>query len=116
MIDTENVLLQAIAEHGAEAQTRQCMEECAELIAALNKYLRVTAGGQDAYKHDGERMNVEEAKNGVLEEMADVQIMLDQMRLIYGSDDAQKEQKLLRLANRLGIAEDTAAGGLMSAT
>ena len=33
--------IKTIADHyGYEAQSRQCMEECAELIQAINKYIQ----------------------------------------------------------------------------
>lgn len=66
----------AIEKWGKEAQIRQCMEECAELIQALNKYLRVGTEG-------GLRKLIE-AKDHVKEEMADVCVMLDQMEEIFG--------------------------------
>ncbi len=39
----------------------------------------------------------------ICEEMADVQIMLDQMKMIYGSIDRFENFKIERLAGRLGL-------------
>lgn len=100
----ENILLQAIAEYGAEAQTDMMIEEMSELTKALLKHRRKES---------------EETLDNILEEIADVQIMLDQMKLIHDdgkATDEYRDAKLLRLAARLGIAEDAAEGGLRSAT
>ena len=65
--------IRRIVEHfGEEPQIRQAMEECAELIVALNKYLR--------YK-DEPRKCLNSKKN-VIEEMADVYVMLRQLEYI----------------------------------
>ena len=57
---------------GDEPQIRQAMEECAELIVALNKYLR--------YKDEPKKcLN---SKKNVIEEMADVYVMLRQLEYI----------------------------------
>ena len=100
----ENILLQAIAEYGAEAQTDMMIEEMSELTKALLKHRRKES---------------KETLDNILEEIADVQIMLDQMKLIHDDGKATDEYydaKLLRLAARLGIAENAAEGGLRSAT
>ena len=86
----ENILLQAIVEYGADAQTDMMIEEMSE-----------------------------QTLDNILEEIADVQIMLDQMKLIHDdgkATDEYRDVKLLRLAARLGIVEDTAEGGLQSVT
>lgn len=100
----ENILLRAIIEYGAEAQTDMMIEEMSELTKALLKHRRKES---------------EETLDNILEEIADVQIMLDQMKLIHDdgkATDEYRDVKLLRLAARLGIVEDTAEGGLQSAT
>lgn len=85
----------AIAKWGKEPQIRQCMEECAELIQALNKYLRAEAvGGR------------EEAEARVREEMADVDIMLWQMMSIFGTYTEEWETKVTRLEKRLEDESD----------
>ncbi|MCL1879968.1 MAG: hypothetical protein FWF71_05035 [Actinomycetia bacterium] len=57
---------------GLNAQAGQTMEECAELIVALQKYINRT-----------EHPTVDE----ILDEIADVEMMLAQMRLVLGVDD-----------------------------
>lgn len=90
-IDEKKIILNAICEYGAEAQTDMMIEEMSELAKALLKYRRKVS---------------DETLGNVIEEMADVQIMLDQMIEIYDRDgrfDVQRGAKLLRLAERLGI-------------
>ena len=57
-----------INRYGAKNQILQAMEELAELIQALNKNMRDPS--IDNHNH-------------VLEEIADVQVMLDQLKLIF---------------------------------
>lgn len=68
----EATLRKVINKLGNEAQCRQAMEECAELIQAVNKNLR-SAG----------------AKENLIEEMADVGIMLDQLRIMFEIKDTE---------------------------
>jgi len=51
---------------------------------------------------------LENAITNIREEMADVQIMLDQMKLIYGDPKNIESEKLDRLAERLGKEENDA--------
>ena len=71
---------------GAEGQIDMLHEEVGELLSALNKYKRG-------------RASVEE----VVTEIADVQIMCEQMAFIFGSEAvaAEKERKLIRLQQRI---------------
>lgn len=67
------------------------MEECSELIKELSKNIR----GAD-----------NEAQ--IAEEIADVEITLDQMKILFNCDydvETQKASKLLRLAQRVGDAK-----------
>ena len=58
---------------GDEPQIRQAMEECAELIVALNKYLRYKDNPKEYLS----------SKKSVIEEMADVYVMLRQLEYIF---------------------------------
>jgi hypothetical protein len=86
------VLHEAIQKWGKFAQINMCIEEMSELMKALMKYCR--------YKEE-----ITDVQNmltyDVLEEIADVQITLDQMRIIFGSTIAIEEQKIGRLRERL---------------
>lgn len=70
---------------GISCQSNMMMEECAELIQAISHWKR----GRNI------------AKN-VLEEMADVSILLEQMILAFGVEEFNKvkEEKFERLKNR----------------
>ena len=81
----------AIATYGDEEQINQGIEEMAELIQAINKFRRNPC---------------EETLNGIEEEIADVEIMLKQYKIIYAASMAVeriKNEKLRRLADRLGV-------------
>ena len=68
----EVTLRKVINKFGKEAQCRQVMEECAELIQATNKMLR------DRGKEQHENL---------IEEMADVQIMLEQLKIMFAVEE-----------------------------
>ena len=88
----------AIAKLGEENQMRQTQEELAELIVAINKYER-------AIKNDGHPSYIAYTRKEVIEEMADVLIMLDAVKNILDIQDEEIEHfrafKLSRLLNRL---------------
>ena len=83
------ILQSAINKWGADAQMGVLVEECAELIQAVSKIKR-GEGARDDW-------------DNFAEELADVQIMIDQMRLIVGPGtvDDWEEHKLSRLERRL---------------
>lgn len=78
--DTNNKMaLVKIAEHyGYESQSRQLIEEMAELIVALNKWWRLTRGGISVDENI-----LSTCASDVIEEIADVKIMLDQIIYLY---------------------------------
>lgn len=83
------LLDRAITTYGAPAQMDMAVEEMAELTKALCKVKRVSCAAE-----------AKAVLENVVEEMADVQIMLDQLRIIFGRAAAE-EAKLERLKNRL---------------
>lgn len=76
----------AIAHYGDKKQLLQACEECAELIQAISKVTRYTGKSY---------------VDGVCEEIADVMIMCEQVRRIFGISPAdiekERERKLARL-------------------
>lgn len=80
-----NVYDRAIKSWGIMAQLGMVQEECAELIAAINKF---------------RRSNSPEI---VIDELIDVEIMLEQMRHIFPADqwEAKRAYKLQRLELKL---------------
>lgn len=82
----QSVLRRALRRYGFEAQLSMLTEECGELVAAVNHYRRGRAGAFEA----------------MIEEIADVEILIEQMRLVYGAEiDAARARKLARLRERL---------------
>nr|MDD3231059.1 hypothetical protein [Oscillospiraceae bacterium] len=89
--ELRNVILNyAIEAYGIDHQQDMCIEEMSELTKAILKYRRADS--------DAEKCVIRE---NVIEEMADVQIMLDQMRIIFGDTSSQEEYKLNRLWARM---------------
>lgn len=89
--ERRDIMLRAIHRYGEAAQIDMAVEEMAELTKALCKVKRATPGATTTA-----------AVANVIEEIADVQIMLDQLRLIFArSTDEVEEDKLRRLLGRL---------------
>lgn len=83
-METET-LKSAIKKFGIQNQQDMVIEECAELIQAINKYRR---------KGNGEGLS------NLCEEIADVEIMLAQLRIMLNADeviDGIKQSKIKRL-------------------
>jgi NTP pyrophosphatase (non-canonical NTP hydrolase) len=81
-----DVLKLAISKFGATEQETVAIEECSELIQAIT------------HKHRGRKHNL-------VEEIADVEIMLEQLKIINGcADEVEdiKSEKLARLLLRMG--------------
>ena len=94
----------AIAKYGEENQLRQTQEELAELIVAINKYER-------AIKNDGCPSYIAyNTRKNIIEEMADVLMMLDAVKKIVDIQDEELESvrsfKINRLLNRLKEERD----------
>ena len=92
--------IQYIADHyGYEPQSRQLVEELSELIQAVCKHNRAFGG-----KKLSESSGCNE-KDAIIEEMADVTIMMCQLQHILGIGnldlDSKIEQKLNRQIERI---------------
>lgn len=88
------------AEHyGYEAQSNQLVEECAELIQAVSKYRRARGTGQETL------LKEQVAFDNLIEEIADVEIMLEQIKhlLKIPEEDllAYKQFKINRTKERI---------------
>lgn len=92
MTDQERSVFERALEHyGADVQTTVLVEEMAELQKEICKYWR----GRPNYDH-------------IAEELADVSIMIDQMRLLFqcgGAVQGWRLEKVRRLAQRLAEEE-----------
>ena len=91
-MNKEELYKLALETYGDEAQINQGIEEMAELIQAVNKF---------------RRMRNPVTFDNIAEEIADVEIMMDQYKQIYGITENEiillKKRKLDRLAKRLGV-------------
>ena len=81
--ERDEILHLAIETFGERSQCDMMIEEASELIKAICKHYR---GGAIA---------------DVVEEIADVQICLDQMKIIFGDSGAIEHVKLNRLLSRI---------------
>lgn len=89
--ERQGILVDAIKTFGEDVQIIKAIEEMAELTKALCK-LRTNPPGPE----------LRAIRENAIEEIGDVQIMLDQLRLIIDCDTTEtEEQKLKRLAQRV---------------
>ena len=87
----EAALLKIAKHYGYKEQLGQLQEECGELIAAAHKQTNVKK--IDIYVH-----------SNLVEEIADVEIMIEQIKLLYSiqnSVDHIKKRKVLRQLKRI---------------
>ena len=99
--------LKKIAEHyGYEAQSNQLVEECAELIQAVSKYRRATAGvGQPLADY-----HRTVALENLIEEIADVEVMIEQVKYLLQIPEDEIEAVKLFKVNR---TKDRMAGNVV---
>lgn len=69
--------------YGYEAQSRQLIEEMAELTKALNKLWR--------YENACFNGDVYKLKHDIIEEIADVEICLEYVKYLLGCDDSSQQ-------------------------
>ena len=92
--EERKVFTEAIAKYGEEKQMRIAQEECAELIQAISKYIRAQSNPDGRY--------LERAKANLIEEIADVSIMVDQLKLmVKGNHTEMRAAKIARTAVRM---------------
>lgn len=91
--DDERIMQQAIETYGVQAQCDVAIEKMAELTKAIVKIRRVA----DDYG------KTQAALENLLEEIADVDIMVEQMKIMWGPKDVEeyRKKKLERLERRL---------------
>ena len=94
--------LKSISEfYGYDAQSRQCIEEMAELTQAINKFWRRPLQCGSVRREPHGFSDSEEYQN-LVEEIADVQIMLWQLAYLLNADVLPIiEQKLDRQLERI---------------
>lgn len=92
-MNENQILDKAIRTYGVDTQIDKAVEEMSELIKALMKLRHCEKG----YEH-------QILQDAVDEEIADVEIMLQQLRMIFndfGSVEHQRQKKIERLERRL---------------
>jgi len=94
MIESEEIIKKAVALFGRSLQSIVAMEELSELIKEVSKQLR----------GEGKRENL-------IEEVADVYIILEQIKIMYAIDENELKDemdfKILRLNRKiLGIDDE----------
>jgi NTP pyrophosphatase (non-canonical NTP hydrolase) len=82
--------------YGYEAQSNQLVEECAELIQAVSKYRRAVVGLGQPVTEDKKTVALE----NYIEEIADVEIMLDQIKYLLQIPEDELEAVKLYKINR----------------
>lgn len=79
-----------IANHyGLFNQSRQLIEEMAELMVALNKYIRILDNHRDI---PSEWLDLSDAHRNIVEEIADVLVMLEQIKVLLFIEDLNIEK------------------------
>jgi NTP pyrophosphatase (non-canonical NTP hydrolase) len=99
-MDKKESYKRAIALRGNRKQMRMVQEECAELIVAISHFLR--------HLDREEVWNKDESVDSLIEETADVFIMIEQMKLMVGPDAVDKvmEEKMTRFEKKLKKYEE----------
>ena len=80
--------------YGYESQTRQAIEELAELIQAISKHIRFFGNTRLSKSAPCEE------RNRIIEEMADVAIMLIQLKELLGITDDDINREMTRKVQR----------------
>ena len=95
-IEPREILKQAIEEYGENFQIEKAIEEMSELIFAIQK-LKIGTHIESSEK------KILELTENVVEEIADVSIMMSQLAIIFGEKpvNAYTKLKLIRLHNRV---------------
>lgn len=76
---------------GLENRMLQCTEEAGELIQALSKYQRILQGDKTC------QTNMVHAEYMIAEEIADVELLLEQIKYLLGNEMEVRERKLYKL-------------------
>lgn len=88
------VLGKAVITYGYVHQTIKAAEELSELLVALNKWL-------------GMSENEDYIRDNIREECADVEIMLGQLKIIFGDWSGWTHDKMDRLEDRINAINGT---------
>lgn len=105
MYKMDDKRIQEIAlQYGYDAQSRQCIEEMAELTQAINKFWRKDLKCEYGTIEESRLDKESEAYINLIGEIADVEIMLEQMKEMLHCENRVKEireEKLKRQIERI---------------
>ena len=87
----EKIYKRALEKWGVETQIKMCIEELAELIQTLIKYGRKINGSN---------------KNDIAEEIADVELMIEQMKVVFDIHKEVEEWKHEKIKRLEGYLND----------
>lgn len=90
----KEALKNIIKHYGMIKQMEVAAEECSELIQAIMKFVR----------HDAHMSTKEEYisyLNAIIEEIADVEIMLEQLKIMFGCEDEVNDQVAYKITRQL---------------
>jgi NTP pyrophosphatase (non-canonical NTP hydrolase) len=101
----DNAIKQIADKYGYDAQSRQLIEECAELTQAVNKLWRLEQKQNRTITQD---IDLSFAKEHLVEELADVSIMVEQILYLLDckSDfEIEKAKKIKRQLERMKVEQ-----------
>lgn len=96
--EEKKIFAEVISMYGTDEQMRVAQEECAELIQAISKYHRAQMSTDSRNK----KHLVDRSTKNLIEELADVSIMVDQLKLIVkGNHTEVRAAKVKRISDRV---------------
>ena len=102
----DDVLKRCICEYGAPAQVDMCIEEMSELTKALLKYRRKSALAKgENVNSTSEIINLNKAREDIIDELADVKIMCRQMELLFQVEDVVERRMDFKINRQIGRLE-----------
>ena len=94
--------ISAIADHyGYESQSRQLIEEMAELTSAINHFWRKEL---QCGKLNPSALNIGPAYDHVLEELGDVVICVDQLIYLLNAEEEVRQHMIKKLKRQMEMA------------
>lgn len=103
----DTVLKRCICEYGAPAQVDMCIEEMSELTKALLKYRRKSALAKgENVNSTSEIINLNKAREDIIDELADVKIMCRQMELLFQVEDVVERRMDFKINRQIGRLEN----------
>lgn len=100
-----DVAIKHIADkYGYDAQSRQLIEECAELIQAVNKVWRIQQINGRTVSQD---IDLSFAKEHLIEGLADVSIMVEQMLYLLDCKSDFEAERAKKIKRQLGRMAET---------